>query len=133
VKHLFKWGAEYKVKSGDQTLFWEDVWFGSTPLKTQFPDLYKFCDDPETLVADYFGTDGWEIGLRRRLTVGEVEQRNALLEKLQEVVLDPANRDEVVWALEKSKNFTTKSLCRFITHRGVGVANAKNIWKTSPL
>jgi hypothetical protein len=77
LKHLFKWGAEYKVKSGDQTLFWEDVWFGSTPLKTQFPDLYKFCDDPETLVADYFGTDGWEIGLRRRLTVGEVEQRNA--------------------------------------------------------
>jgi hypothetical protein len=46
------------------------------------------------------------------------------------VVLDPANRDDVVWSLEKSKNFTTKSLYRFTTHKGVGVANAKTIWKT---
>jgi hypothetical protein len=66
----------------------------------------------------------------RTLIVSEAKQRNALLEKLQEVVLDLANRYEVVWTLEKSKNFTTKSLYRFITHRGVGVANAKNIWKT---
>jgi hypothetical protein len=130
VKHLFKWGAEYKIKNGEQALFWEDVWLGSTPLKIQFPDLYKFCDDPEALVADYFSADGWEIGFRRTLTVGEAEQRNALLEKLQEVVIDPTHKDEVVWVLDKSKNFTTKSLYRFITYRGVGVANAKNIWKT---
>jgi hypothetical protein len=31
VKHLFKWGAEHRVRSGGQTFFWEDVWLGGTP------------------------------------------------------------------------------------------------------
>jgi hypothetical protein len=36
VKHLFKWGAEHRVRSRGQTFFWEDVWLGGTPLKIQF-------------------------------------------------------------------------------------------------
>jgi hypothetical protein len=62
--------------------------------------------------------------------VSEAEQRNALENKLQEVVLDHASKDEVIWALDKSKNYATKSLYRFTTHRGMDVANAKSIWKT---
>jgi hypothetical protein len=31
---------------------------------------------------------------------------------------------------DKSKNFTTKSLYRFLTHRGVVIANSKSIRKT---
>jgi hypothetical protein len=115
---------------GGQTYLWEDVWLGSTPLKIQFPDLYKFSDDLGALVADCDSTHGWEVGFRRTLTVNETEQRNALFAILQEVTLDPTGRDEVTWAFEKSKKFTTKSLYRFITHRGVRLDNSKNIWKT---
>jgi hypothetical protein len=118
------------VRSGGQTFFWEDVWLGGTPLKIQFPDLYKFSDDPRALVADCGSTDGWEVGFRRTLTVNEMEQRDALFAILQGVTLDSTGRDEVSWAFEKSKNFTTKSLYRFITHRGVRLDNSKNIWKT---
>jgi hypothetical protein len=75
------------VRRGDKTLFWEDVWLGSSPLKIQFPDLYRFCDDPNILVKDCFGEEGWEIDFRRILTVNEAEQRTALMQVLQEVVI----------------------------------------------
>jgi hypothetical protein len=81
-------------------------------------------------VEDCYYEDGWDIGLRRALTVSEAEQRNAMLNLLQEVTPDPFSSDEVEWALDKSKNFTTKSLYRFITHRGVCIADARSIWKT---
>jgi len=45
--------------------------------------------------------------------------------------LDADRHDEVEWALEKSKSFTTKSLYKFLMHRGVQVKDAENIWKTS--
>jgi hypothetical protein len=118
------------VRSGGQTFIWEDVWLGGTPLKIKFPDLYKFSDDPMALVADCGSTYDWEVGFRRTLTVNEMEQRDALFATLQGVSLDPMGRDEVSWAFEKSKNFTTKSLYRFIIHRGVRLDNSKNIWKT---
>jgi hypothetical protein len=110
--------------------FWEDVWMENTPLKLQFPDRYSFCDNTEALVEDLYDVDGWDIGFRRTLTLREAEQRNLLLDRLQEVVLDPYSSDEVEWALDKSKSFSTKSLYNFISHRGVTLANAKNIWKT---
>jgi hypothetical protein len=33
VKHLFKWGALYKVGNGQHCSFWQDVWAGDVPLK----------------------------------------------------------------------------------------------------
>jgi hypothetical protein len=115
----------YKIKKGDRIRFWEDVWMGDTPLKLQFPDPYSFCNDTEALVEDLYDVYGWDIGFRRTLTVREAEQRNLLLDRLQEVVLDPYSSDEVEWALDKSKSFTTKSLYKFISHRGVTLADAK--------
>jgi hypothetical protein len=130
VKHLFKWGATYNAKKGDKIMFWEDVWLGNTPLKLQFPSLYNFSKDPEALVEDYYDSNGWDINFRRTLTVEEAEQRSALFEKLQEVCLEPSASDEVNWALDKSKSFTTKSLYRFISHGGVCVADSRSIWRT---
>ena len=33
VKHLFKWGAVYKVGNGQYCSFWQDVWARDVPLK----------------------------------------------------------------------------------------------------
>jgi hypothetical protein len=123
-------GATYNAKKGDKIMFWEDVWLGNTPLKLQFPSLYNFSKDPEALVEDYYDSNGWDINFRRTLTVEEAEQRSALFEKLQEVCLEPSASDEVNWALDKSKSFTTKSLYRFISHGGVCVADSRSIWRT---
>jgi hypothetical protein len=49
---------------------------------------------------------------------------------LKDMSLGDSAQDELEWALDKSKNFTTKSLYRFLNHRGVIIANSKNMWKT---
>ena len=37
VKHLFKWGALYKVGDGSLTAFWDDVWLGQSPPQDSIP------------------------------------------------------------------------------------------------
>lgn len=36
VKHLFKWGAIYKIENGKLCKFWQDYWITSAPLKIIF-------------------------------------------------------------------------------------------------
>jgi len=131
VKHLFKWGAIHKMKDGYKTSFWHDVWIGDSPLRLQYPSLYNMCRDKEALVADYYKDGDWEIEFRRSLLGSESECLDLLIQSLQHIQVDTEQQDDVEWALDTSKSFTTKSLYRFLTHRGVQVKEADNIWKTS--
>lgn len=45
VKHLFKWGAQYRAKDGRLIAFWDDSWVRDIPLRLQFPGLYACCSD----------------------------------------------------------------------------------------
>ena len=60
----------------------------------------------------------------------EAEDLVRLLLSLQNVQLERNRKDDVKWALESNMNFSTKSLYRFISPRGVRVKDAENIWKT---
>ena len=54
------------------------------------------------------------MDFRRSLTADEMESWNSLLDQLEGVIL-AAGCDEVLWALDKTKVFTTKSLYNFVT------------------
>ena len=130
VKHLFKWGAIDKVGDGSLTSFWSDVWLGQSPLKIQFSDLFRICTDPSAMVADCYADNGWLINFRRSLSLEENASWVELLSILQNVNLDQEVRDDVTWALDNSKIFTTKSLYRFITHMGVCIPASEDVWKS---
>jgi len=148
VKHLFKWGAIHKVGDGSLTSFRSDVWFGQSPLKIQFSDLFRICTDPSAMVADcyadigwlwtdpsamvvdYYADIGWLINFRRSLSLEENVSWVELLSILKNVNLDQEVRDDVTWALDNPKIFTTKSLYRFITHRGVCIPASEDVWKS---
>lgn len=36
-------GLVYEVGKGERVAFWEDVWCNSSPLKVQFPDIYRMA------------------------------------------------------------------------------------------
>ena len=38
-----KFGYKWALRDGNKIIFWEDCWFGSSPLSIQFWDLYVFC------------------------------------------------------------------------------------------
>lgn len=129
VKHLFKWGAIYKVENGQHCSFWQDVWVGNVPLKIQYEEIYKMVRDPSCLVADCWDEDGWGMDFKRALTCHEYNRWLELKESLADISLSD-NPDSVFWALEKNNLFTTKSLYRFISGSGVSRRVAGFIWKS---
>jgi hypothetical protein len=52
VKHLFQWGAEYRVHKGKSVRFWHDSWIGGMPLKIQYRLVFEICQKPEAKVCD---------------------------------------------------------------------------------
>ena len=81
------------------------------------------------MVANCYVNGEWRLDFRRSLTETEASDLADLMDTLQPVHLIH-REDEVDWSLDKSRNFTTKSLHRFITHRGVCVKNSDNLCKT---
>jgi len=81
------------------------------------------------MVANCYVDGEWRLDFRSSLTETEALELTDLLAILQPVQLIHME-DEVEWSLDKSRNFTTKSLYRFSTHRGVCVKNSDNLWKT---
>ena len=41
-----------------------------------------------------------------------------------------ASKDEISWALEKKGTYTTSSMYRFLSHRGVVNTRSKRLWKS---
>jgi len=129
VKHLFKWVAIYKAKGGRNVGFLDDVWIGTTPLRIQFPHLHKMSSFPLARASEYWKDGDWSIDFRRSLTISERASWEELEKSLPTSLVDD-ERDEVVWALDRTKVFSTKSLYSFLSNRGVCVKESDNIWKT---
>ena len=101
-----------------RTRFWTDAWIQDTPLKIQFPELFKMVFDALAKVVDCVENDTFGINFRRALTPLELRSYDELKILMSSVNLDNLD-DEVHWALEKSRNFSTKSLYCFVLHGGI--------------
>jgi hypothetical protein len=62
------------------------------------------------------------MDFKRSLSIQEYNSWLDLKDKLQLIILEPEHNDSVSWALERKGQYTTKSLYRFLTDRGVAVA-----------
>ena len=52
VKDLLFQNGRFKVNSGTQTRFWEDIWLGQEPLVDRFPTLYNIVRRKNDTVAN---------------------------------------------------------------------------------
>jgi hypothetical protein len=128
IKHLFKWGAAFKVGNGGNCRFWEDCWLLNVPLKIAYDDLYKMAREPYVSVADCFDGGEWFVDFKRPLSVSEFGNWNILLNHLQTIPLNDS-RDSVRWELDQKGLFNTKSLYRFLSNGGFPNRMAGYIWK----
>jgi hypothetical protein len=55
------------VKIGDDqnTCFWMDSWLDNKPLSTQYPALFSHVRNPNTLVAEAYTCNGWQLRINR--------------------------------------------------------------------
>ncbi|GJZ62103.1 putative RNA-directed DNA polymerase, eukaryota, reverse transcriptase zinc-binding domain protein [Tanacetum coccineum] len=56
-----------KLGNGESTHFWEDIWFGNTPLRLQFPRIYNLDIERNCLIANRnpLLLSDWSTALRR--------------------------------------------------------------------
>jgi len=128
VKHLFKWGAIFRIGDECHCKFWLDGWLHEVPLCISYDDLFKMVREPNSFVADCLDEGQWVIEFRRTLSVSEYNRWLDLMGELQAVNLN-SNLDSVIWALESNKKFSTKSLYQFLIDCGVASKMAGYIWK----
>jgi len=117
-----------KVRSGSQTIFWEDVWLGDCALKTQFHNLYNFCSDTNVTMADVLRAGTCNLKFRHTLIQHELEEWENLSDILESVHLC-GGRDEILWLLESKRRYSTKSLYRMMTFGGVKNPIMMEVWK----
>lgn len=111
-------GAKFTVNNGENTLFWEDVWLGEVPLKLSFSHLYEYCREKKCLVSECWKDGEWTVDFKRSLSLTEADQWGELVNRLDQVQIN-GNRDKVSWVLEKLGKYTSSSMYRFMSHRGV--------------
>ncbi|WVZ90612.1 hypothetical protein U9M48_036897 [Paspalum notatum var. saurae] len=114
-------GAVHKVENGEMTFFWKDVWLDKVPWSVNYHELYGICEDKDALVCVYWDGREWNIEFR-------CERGGGLMVQLQEGWMD-GNMDTIEWVLDKSRQFTTKSLYRFRTDGGFMNKKLGVIWK----
>jgi len=129
VKHLFKWGAVFKVRNGDHCKFWEDCWAKEVPLGISHENLFRMVRNPHCSVSECWEEDEWVMDFRRSLTVQEYNSWIDLTNSLQGCNPESDAADIVSWALEPKGHFSTKSLYRFLTDWGMPSRVAGLIWK----
>ena len=86
------------------------------------------CAHPQASVADCWDGEDWNITFQRSLTTSKKDCLDRLLAWLRLSPLE-VGQDNIVWALENSKSFSTKSLYSFMTNRGVIMKESNSCWK----
>lgn len=123
-----KFGSAYKIGCGDSVQFWDDIWLGESPLKIQCPYIHSVCSDPDKTVKQMLSGGEWEINLRRSLGQDELPDWLRLQDLLGTVQLT-TKRDIMIWKLNPSGRFTTKSLYKEIVFGGVKDILLQELWK----
>ncbi|XP_022020261.1 uncharacterized protein LOC110920356 [Helianthus annuus] len=103
-----------KVGRGDKTLFWVDTWYGSEPLRTQFPCLYQLSTRKRAKVQEVYkivnGGILWDWTWSRAPSSGEEKaEMESLKQNLQKYDLS-VNEDVWVWKQSEKEDFSVKNV-----------------------
>ena len=75
-----KLGYRWKVGSGEKVRFWEDTWFGTSPLAVQFWPIYSICNEQTNSVREVWDGTQLRLTFRRNFDDRLMEQWYQLVE-----------------------------------------------------
>jgi hypothetical protein len=94
VKHQVMQLGKFKVQSGKQTRFWEDIWIGNCSLRTKFPRLYNIARKKQDTVSNVLSSIPFNVSFRRALMGNNLRDWNwivTLVSKLEWFVYSMIN------------------------------------------
>lgn len=85
VKRNIRWVCKAMVRNGKDTIFWEDIWVGETPLKLIFPRLFEYCRNKSCMVNECWKDGEWTMQFRRSLSPEDALQWEAFVETIKDI------------------------------------------------
>ncbi|GJS67974.1 hypothetical protein Tco_0682539 [Tanacetum coccineum] len=120
-----------KLRNGDKTAFWEDIWIGHIVLKDLI--LYLCSDDMLSekhllKVGTKLTQSSLDFSFRRKPRGGvEQEQYEALLVQVRDVNLVPVS-DRWKWSLENSGDFSVASVRKMLDDKMLPDVTTSTRW-----
>jgi hypothetical protein len=118
-----------KVHDVKNTLFWDDIWAAEVPLRLKFPRVYGCCRDKNAIVRDCWASSSWDFDFCRTFGPDELKEWEELLSLLQDFNFSDSP-DRAIWVLEKTGVFSTRSLYRSLSFRGVINKRMQLVWES---
>jgi hypothetical protein len=113
IKDQFLSRGCFKVNSGNQARFWEDVWVGEEPLMTVYPSLYNIARKRNVTVSSVLRSVPLNMSFRRALTGRNLDYWLQLVESIVNVELND-EVDVFVWKGNRTGRFTVQSLYKIL-------------------
>ncbi|GJS80706.1 RNA-directed DNA polymerase, eukaryota, reverse transcriptase zinc-binding domain protein [Tanacetum coccineum] len=96
-----------RVNNGASTKFWHDTWIGTSPLRFQFPRLFRLSTRRDCLIRDCWD-NGWHLDWIRNVSRGTNANQLATLQNILSEVSLNDTEDVWVWSID-TPFFTVKS------------------------
>lgn len=114
---------------GNYTLFWEDVWYGQTPLRVQYPGLYGVSLQCGKTVRQVWDRGKWDLSFRRHLCGGSLLELQDLQNKLRAVDIT-SDCDRIIWPAGRKGEYNARSMYRLLSFGGVIDAEMQDVWQS---
>ena len=88
--------TRFVVGDGERIRFWEDLWWGDQPLRSQYPRLFRVVTNKNILISSILGSThpfSWNFNFRRNLSDFEIEDLECLMQSLDSWRLSPSVSD----------------------------------------
>ncbi|KAE8699091.1 hypothetical protein F3Y22_tig00110596pilonHSYRG00035 [Hibiscus syriacus] len=134
----FRW----LVGDGKSALFWEDVWFGESALRSRYPRIYRLASRKYITVRDMVSAGVWHsldttALFERHLLDRELITVRYIKREMDKVSLNLSVADRIVWVHEVDGLFKVKKLTELLlsdgNFDGVGTFNFDKIWSLKVL
>lgn len=122
-----KFGYRWMVGNGRKIKFWEDIWFGTSPLAVQFWDLYSVVNEKGKTISEIWVDNQIRCSFRRTFS-DTLLLRWYELEGIMQHLNMSNEEDALIWQYESNGHYSAKSLYAIINFRDVLPIYIPAIW-----
>ena len=122
-----KLGYKWNVGNGKTIRFWEDIWFGNSPLSVQFWEIYVISNQQTKTISELW--DGVELRCDFRRTFNEeMMAKWGEIRGIAESIHFTEEDDQMIWKYESNGIYSSKSMYAIVNFRGVKPVFLPSLW-----
>jgi len=127
---LFNAATTVTLGNGNKATFWTSRWLQGEAPATLYPVLFKHSKRKNRIVQDALTEDKWIRDVDHNMSHQVIQEFVSLWERLQEVILQPTQHDQITWLHTSDGQYSASSAYR-LQFMGTNPSRTADItWKT---